>query len=173
MSCPTSDLQTQAADKPPQEVLDWVARGGTVVPISQDTWQPAIKWGKLKPATVEQVEEWARQFPGCAWGGVLARDDILVFDIDPRHGGSREALEQAIGWKLPPTYTVSPPWGGEHLYYHMPIKHPARRGSTDKLATGVGVRGREGYVILAGSTRNGVDGKWTANNAEIATLGEQ
>lgn len=73
-----------------------------------------------------QIRRWWRAWPDALIGLVIP-DDIVVLDIDPRNGGSRQALEAALG-QLPDTLTV---WsgrndGGCHLYFARKVGLPLR-----------------------------------------------
>ena len=71
--------------------------------------------------------------------------NLLVLDVDPRHGGdeSLRALEQVNG-PLPQTVRARTGGGGEHIFF----KNPGDVGSSaGRLAHGLDVRGNGGYVV--------------------------
>ncbi len=65
----------------------------------------------VKDATYDQVQirEWWRLYPD-ANVGIATGEGLLVIDIDPRHGGSLEALQALV--ELPATATVQTGSGG-------------------------------------------------------------
>lgn len=75
-------------------------------------------------------------------------DGYFVVDIDRKNGVDGLANLSEIG-DLPPTYTVSTPSGGLHLYF----KHPNFKvhNSQSKLCKGVDIRGHNGFVVAPGS----------------------
>ena len=73
---------------------------------------------------------------------------IFVLDID-RHGvdgfESLTKLENQYG-KLPATLTVATPSGGQHRYFKYPADREIRNSSS-KIAPGLDIRGKGGYVV--------------------------
>jgi hypothetical protein len=68
---------------------------------------------------------------------------LVVVDVDPRHGGSIEAVEAAFG-PLPTTPRALTGGGGTHLFFALPGF--AVRNRVGILA-GVDVRGDGGYIV--------------------------
>jgi hypothetical protein len=91
----------------------------------------------------DDVREWWRLYPD-ANIGIATGKGMLVIDIDPKHGGSLEALNALI--PLPPTVMVHTGGGGLHLYFHCSLAHSIRN-SVGKLAPGIDIRGENGYVV--------------------------
>jgi putative DNA primase/helicase len=73
------------------------------------------------------------------WG--LATGEIIVIDIDPRHGGSLEDID------FPNTLRVKTGGGGYHLYYKNSAGKDIRN-SVSKISKGIDVRGYGGYAVL-------------------------
>lgn len=105
-----------------------------------------------------------RRWPRALIGAPVPPDQI-VLDIDPRHGGNRDALEP-----LPPTRTV---WsgrgdGGHHLYFQRPL---GPLTSTLLVKLGVDLRiGAKSYCIVPPSVHpgSGLPCRWERH--EVATL---
>jgi putative DNA primase/helicase len=80
---------------------------------------------------------------GIATGAVSG---IVVFDIDPRHGGEEAlaALEAEHG-PLPPTWRFLTGGGGEHIVF----RHPGGtvKNSAGRIGPGIDVRGDGGYIV--------------------------
>ncbi len=94
-----------------------------------------------------QIREWWRLYPD-ANIGIATGEGLLVIDIDPRHGGSLEALQAVVA--LPATATVQTGSGGLHLYFQYD-KKLALRNTAGKLAPGIDTRADNGYVVAAPS----------------------
>jgi len=103
----------------------------------------------FKNATTDQdqIRKWWGRLPaaniGIATGG---ESNLVVLDVDPRHGGdeSLEELEQKYG-PLPETAVVTTGGGGRHFYF----AHPGEsvRNSEGTLGPGLDIRGDGGYVV--------------------------
>jgi putative DNA primase/helicase len=94
------------------------------------------------------IQDWANRAPGCNWGIVTGRAcDLVVLDIDPRHGGDATlaTLEKKYG-KLPPTLTVATGGGGLHLYYKYP-PDAYIRSNAGQIGPGIDVRAEKAYVV--------------------------
>lgn len=112
----------------------------------------------------EVITRWWTRWPNAMIGAPVP-DSLLVLDVDPRNGGSLEALEIAAGQRLPETLTV---WsgrgdGGRHLYYLRPA---LRAFTSTRLPVGVDLKVR-GYCILPPSIHpaTGMPYRWDARGA--------
>jgi hypothetical protein len=91
------------------------------VPGGERAKAPLIARGHLAASgDPQKIRRWWGRWPD-AMLGLAIRSDLVVFDVDPRNGGSVEALERCLG-PLPTTLTV---WsgrgdGGCHLYFARP-----------------------------------------------------
>jgi hypothetical protein len=91
----------------------------------------------------EVIRRWWHELPDALIGGAVPAS-LLVIDIDPRNGGSLEAMEAIVG-PLAETLTV---WsgrndGGRHLYY----LRPAGEFTSSRLPPGIDLKAN-GYCIL-------------------------
>jgi hypothetical protein len=100
--------------------------------------------------------------------GARVPDSLLVIDIDPRNGGSIEALEEFTG-PLPATLMV---WsgrndGGRHLYF----QRPASPLSSTRLPKGVDLKAN-GYMIMPPSIHpaTGQPYRWQDEDAPAAAI---
>lgn len=112
------------------------------------------------------IAEWWRRWPDALIGAPVP-DTLLVLDIDPRHGGSREALEATLG-PLPDTLTA---WsgrgdGGGHLYY----LRPGGRLTSTRLPEGVDLKHRGGYCILPPSLHPATGQPYRWEHRPVAVL---
>ncbi len=127
-----------------REALAAHRRGWRLTPL--DGKRPTLKgWQRAPRPTEEQVRGWARAGNlGLRTGAVSG---VVVVDVDPRNGGSLEALERLA--PVPATPTVETGGGGWHLYFRLP---PGGLGSSkDRLAPGVDVQADGRQVVFVGS----------------------
>jgi hypothetical protein len=120
------------------------AEGRSVFPCLQ-TKAPAcpngFKVASTDPAVVRDL--W-RRYPGPLIGVPTGTaSGFSVLDIDPKHFEAREWwIEQRDA--LPPTRTHRTRSGGLHLLY---AHRDGVRNSVSKIAPGVDIRGRGGYIV--------------------------
>jgi hypothetical protein len=118
---------------------------------------------------IEQITRYWTQHPD-ALIGLAVPDHLIVFDIDPRNGGSLEALETVLG-PLPATLTSYSGRGdgGCHLFFH----NPGFPISSRQLPPGIDVKaGGKGYVIAPPSPHpvTGDPYQWDTTHTQIAHL---
>ncbi|MGA2933930.1 MAG: bifunctional DNA primase/polymerase [Methanomicrobiales archaeon] len=143
------------------EALEWARKAFRVIPIhnpgegglctcgattcSSPGKHPRTPNG-LKDATTDReiIRGWWQRWPGSNLAIVTGRG-LFVVDIDPRHGGSLEALEKAVG-TLPKTWTHRTGGGGLHLLYRVPkgTTIPSRVG----VLPGIDIKGEGGYILV-------------------------
>lgn len=95
--------------------------------------------------TPQVIKAWWSKWPHALIGAVVP-DSLIVLDLDPRHGGTKDVLEAVTG-PLPPTLTVLSGRGdgGLHLYYRKPAGDLTDTGLPD----GVDLRkGGKHYCII-------------------------
>jgi hypothetical protein len=103
----------------------------------------------LKDAThdLDQIEKWLGGYSppniGIATGRI---SNIVVLDIDPRHGGDEtlRKLENKNG-SLPLTSRFNTGGGGQHILFRHPGIHIPN--SAGKIGTGIDLRGDGGYIV--------------------------
>lgn len=94
----------------------------------------------------EIIRAWWERWPDAMIGAPVP-DELVVIDIDPRNGGSLDAIE-AVAGKLPETLTS---WsgredGGRHMYFWRP---QGVNLTSTRLPAGVDLKvGGRGYCIL-------------------------
>jgi hypothetical protein len=128
----------------------------------------------FKAATVdpERIKSWWRKWPlaniGIATGKV---SNLLVVDVDPRHGGwqSLETLMHRIGEVFSPTVEAIT-GDGRHFYFQMPeadIRNSS--GEHSSLGKGIDIRANGGYVVAAPSLHaSGKRYEWATDEAPLA-----
>lgn len=143
----------------PEHVEEVISLGLRILP-TQDK-KPLIKdWPNKASSDAEQIRSWWQHCPNAQPAAVVP-DDIEIWDIDPRNGGSLEALEAVTG-PLPETLTS---WsgrgdGGRHLWF----KRPAGEISQRQLPKGVDKRTSRNYVIIPPALHNETGQPYTWNN---------
>jgi hypothetical protein len=129
--------------------LELIAAGYAVFPIRPMEKRPPLVKGGFYAATTDehQVKWWWNTWPRA---NIAARTggDWAVVDVDPRSGGTLEAVD-ALG--LPRnTRSLTTPGRGWQFHYRVngPVK--SRSGA---LAAGIDVKGELAYVLLPPSVR--------------------
>ena len=110
---------------------------------------PAIPKGRgyldatTDPATISR---WWREYPDANVGVSCIGSNLVVLDVDPRHGGDRTLaeLEERHG-KLPPTIRQVTGSGGQHILFR-----PVGDSPPGSLGKGIDVKWR-GYIVTAPS----------------------
>jgi hypothetical protein len=131
-----------------QAAARYLARGWSVLPLQHGGKRPLFAWEMLQQhrADAAALAQWFARWPGANIGVVTGEiSNLIVLDVDPRHGGddSLAALEQRFG-VLPDTAEARTGGGGRHLYFaHPGGLVPNRAG----LAQGIDLRGDGGYVV--------------------------
>jgi hypothetical protein len=113
---------------------------------------------------VDAIVAWWQHWP-LAMIGAPVPDSLVVLDIDPRNGGSYEALTDVLG-PLPETLTA---WsgrndGGRHLYF----ARPPGVLSSSRLPEGIDLkRAERGYCIVPPSVHpaTGMAYRWEGDTA--------
>lgn len=137
---------------------------------------PYIQGGyKAASGDVEQVRLWWSRYPS-AMVGVRPPRGVVVVDIDPRNGGSMEAIEALNGVPLPRTLAVRTGRGGIHLYYRYDpsvwtLSKTLRRPDGSPVAGVDVLTGATGFVVAPPSIHpdTGKPYEW-ANTRPIADL---
>ncbi|MGH3165449.1 MAG: bifunctional DNA primase/polymerase, partial [Trebonia sp.] len=159
------------SDRLMRAALAWAERGWHVFPCAPGGKPPAIPgqdWQDLATTDPGQIRSWWARRPYNI-GIDCGRSGLVVVDLDiPGHGRrapgevpdrrtgldtlARLCAEQ--GQPVPgSTFTVGTPSGGLHLYF-SPAGIPVG-SSKERLGLLIDVRGIAGYVIAAGSYRDG------------------
>lgn len=105
-------------------------------------------WQRLATRDEAIINQWWEQIPDANVG--IPTDEIVVLDVDPRHGGdiSLAELERKHG-ALPHTVESLTGGGGCHKFFLKP--KGVRIGNKVALAPGLDVRGEGGQVVAPGS----------------------
>lgn len=132
----------------PAAALAYHRRGWSVVPIEPGGKRPLVRWEAFQhaPAAESDIRGWFRHWPNAGIGIVTgAVSDVVVLDIDPRHGGEESLAELTRrhgGW--PETPEARTGGGGRHVYFRYPGAELRNRTA---LAPGIDLRGDGGLVV--------------------------
>ena len=152
-----------------EAALDLAAAGWSVFPCRESgdrAKSPYTIHGHLEASQdVDAIHTWWKRWPGAMIGGPVP-DSLVVLDIDPRNGGSLDALTAELG-PLPLTLTA---WsgrgdGGRHLYFERPTGTLFGR----HIPKGVDLKAN-GYCILPPSVHPSTGQPYTWDYAAIAAL---
>jgi putative DNA primase/helicase len=111
----------------------------------------------VKDATTDrnQIKDWWGEWPDANIGLAPGRErDLLVLDIDPRHGGNKtlKQLKRKLG-ALPETVTAKTGGGGQHLFFRHP-NFKVRKDTAGKLlGRGIDVLS-DGCIVVAPPSRH-------------------
>ncbi|WP_344391586.1 bifunctional DNA primase/polymerase [Dietzia cercidiphylli] len=126
-----------------EHALKYAADGLEVFPLVPRTKRPATAHGKDDAtADADQIRAWWTATPDA---NIAARPPagVVVLDVDPRHGGTLDALGD-----LPPTYRTKTGGGGWHVWAWLPEGLADRvRGKLDG-AEGIDVKTSSGYLVM-------------------------
>jgi hypothetical protein len=157
------DLEARADARAPQPLPDplppepqphaalfaqvYARLGWHVLPIKPGAKRPLTRHGH-KDATRDAVKirAWWQRAPNANVGIAVEPSGLIVVDVDPRNGGSLDALPA-----LPATLTAHTGGGGVHLFFRRPTPCPRLPG---KLAAGIDLK-TGGYILVAPSVTAG------------------
>ncbi|MDP6708345.1 MAG: bifunctional DNA primase/polymerase [Alphaproteobacteria bacterium] len=125
--------------------LDYARRGWSVVALVPRDKRPLVAWRELQERRAEapEIEAWFARWPDANVGIVTgAISELVVLDVDPRHGG-RESLA-ALVTEPAETLEVTTGGGGHHYYYRHPGGTVPGRVA---LRPGLDVRAEGGLVV--------------------------
>jgi len=109
-------------------------------PIEKDWQSKAI-------TTSEELEAACKKHPYMNIG-VITGEDLIVVDVDPRHGGMESYEENKC--YFPETLTIITGGDGLHLYYKKPEGAGTISNKTN-IFPGIDIRGDGGLVVAPGS----------------------
>ena len=145
--------------------LDLAEMGFYVFPVAKGGKTPLIKgWPAQASRDRSVIAAWWNEWPDANIGAAPDRSGHFVVDLDRKDGkdGVAAFSELAKPHGGSPTFAVKTPTGGYHLWFRGQASN-----STSRLATGVDVRGRSGYVVMPPSVIG--DAKYkVAKEADIA-----
>jgi Bifunctional DNA primase/polymerase, N-terminal len=147
--------------------LHFAARGWHVFPITPGAKKPPVinRWETRASTDPNQINYWWRQVP-YSIGIATGPSGLVVVDLDtPKPGetapdrwatlgigsgaGVLRALARQRGATVTPTFAVTTPSGGWHLYYTAPPGAPLRN-THNVIAWKIDTRAHGGYVVAPG-----------------------
>ncbi|NMW81897.1 DNA primase [Mobiluncus mulieris] len=155
--------------------LELAQRGWPVFPCQEAGRErpkaPYVRGGfKAATTDLQMIHRWWKEYPHALIGLAIPKT-LLVLDVDPRNGGSLEALQDRIG-RLPETLKVKSGRGdgGTHYYF----QHPGIPLYGRNLPEGVDLKeGGKGYVIAPPSLHpeTGQPYEWIPGELSSLTVG--
>ncbi len=141
--------------------LAYARAGLAVLPLTPWGKTPASAHGKDDATTDPvRIRAWWLRNAQCNIG-IRPHSGVVVLDVDPRSGGSLDALGET-----PETWTAATGGGGWHLWFRCDGK---ARGKLDGTQ-GVDIKTHTGYLVAPPSVHpSGIRYRWT-NRAPIAYL---
>jgi hypothetical protein len=140
--------------------------GGRIFPIAPRAKTPPLvtDWPRRASCNEDVISRWEKSNPGCNWGVVCGPESkVWVLDVDGERGENslQSLVEQHGTWEK----TLSASTGnGSHFYFKWPDTDAIIPNSASKIAPGLDVRGRRGYVVIPPSLHpSGTPYTWTAN----------
>lgn len=128
--------------------LAYLRRGWSVIPIERHGKRPLIHWEEYQRRLPKEPElrDWYTRWPYANVAVVTgAISNLVVLDVDPRHGGDQSlATLQKTHGKFPRTVEARSGGGGRHIYFSHPGGTVSNRVG---LAPGVDLRGDGGLAI--------------------------
>lgn len=131
-----------------QIISHYLEKGLSVIPIAPRGKNPLVRWEKFQNAKagMEDVEQWFSRWPDMNVGIVTGKiSGLVVFDIDPRHGGKIEDFRK-YG-----TLECKTGGNGAHFYFKCP-QFPVK--SMAGILPGVDIRADGGLVVAPPSIHN-------------------
>jgi hypothetical protein len=148
--------------------LHFAARGWHVFPITPGAKKPPVidRWETRASTDPDQIHHWWHHTPYTI-GIATGPSRLVVVDLDTRKHGQRvpdrwatlgistgvgvlRVLARQRHTTVTPTYAVTTPSGGWHLYYAAPAG-AALRNTHDVIDWKIDTRAHGGYVVAPGS----------------------
>ncbi len=135
-----------------EQALSLLKLGWSVIPLGIDK-KPLIEWKpfQAKRGSEEQIKEWFSK-PEVNIGVITGKiSNLIVVDIDPRHGGTEEDFKEV--------QTIKSATGGGGWHYYFQYVEGVQNSANIK--PGIDIRGEGGYVVVPPSSHSsGKDYEW-------------
>lgn len=131
-----------------KSAITYASRGQPVFPLRSASKQPipGLKWKRDATTSEETIAKWWGRSPLSNVGVVTGRpSNLLAVDVDPRHGGSLDTLEEMCGRFSTPIVRTG--GGGWHLYF----QYPRIAVDSRTILDGIEVKSDRHYLVGVGS----------------------
>ena len=110
------------------------------------------RWQNEATTDVAILRRWWRTWPNANVGVVAGRSELVVIDVDPKHGGE-DSLAELIAehGALPNTREQTTGGGGRHILFKHPGGHIQNRQDQSAIAPGIDVKANGGFSVAAPS----------------------
>lgn len=155
----TSDRQSMLA-----HALRYALAGWRVLPLVVNGKAPLTEHGVKDASTdPETIGAWWQRWPSANIGLALG-DDVVCFDVDPRNGGTIDALAR-LGLDHGATVTQRTAGGGWHVIYQKP--HGRQLVGAIPSVPGVDVLSGDKYIVAAPSVIDGRRYTWERDPLDV------
>jgi len=142
--------------------LRYALAGWRVLPLNGKA--PLTAHGVKDASTdPETIGAWWQRWPGANIGLALG-DDLVCFDVDPRNGGTIDALAR-LGLDHGATVTQRTAGGGWHVIYQKP--HGRQLVGAIPNVPGVDVLSGDRYIVAAPSVIDGKSYRWERDPLDV------
>lgn len=120
---------------------------------------PRVKNGVKNANTNKNIiKKWWKQWPDANIGIATGkRSGLVVFDVDPAHGGKKSLDNLVSKYGVFNTLTQKTGGGGWHYLFEFPDGIDFIKNSAGKIGDGLDVRGDEGYIVACPSVHKSGD----------------
>ncbi len=129
--------------------IAYARRGWSVIPLAGKGKHPIVRWAPYQHAraTEAEIRQWFSRWPDANIAIVTGSiSNLVVLDVDPRHGGNESLLElEERHGAFPKTVEAITGGGGRHIYFLHPGGTLRNRVG---LARGLDLRGDGGVVVV-------------------------
>lgn len=144
--------------------LRYALAGWRVLPLVVNGKAPLTAHGVKDASTdPETIGAWWQRWPAANIGLALG-DDVVCFDVDPRNGGTIDALAR-LGLDHGATVTQRTAGGGWHVIYQKPHGWPLAGKVANVL--GVDVLSGDKYIVAAPSVIDGRRYTWERDPLDV------
>ena len=128
-----------------EAALSMARDGMKIIPVKPLGKAPLIPdWNNRASSDLDIIRAWRDQFPDCNFGIACGPSNLVVVDLDVKHGKDGLAAWKELTQGLfNNTFSVETPSGGIHFYY----RGSDFRNSVEAVGSGIDVRGDGGFVV--------------------------
>lgn len=130
-----------------QYALRYAQKGWFVFPCAPHSKKPFERSNGLNDGTIDPdvIRAWFRADPNANIGVNCGKSNLVVPDIDPRHGGDDTWHELCMKHSEIETLACVTPGGGQHFYFEAGDYRIA--SGANVLGPGIDIRAQGGYVV--------------------------
>lgn len=146
----------------------YAARGMRLIPLRRDSKIPCIRPGRGFAAAsddIDTLKAWAKKFPDCNWGCVLANSGLVAVDVDAKGVDVWDAITDVHG-----TPETLQQLSGSRIGGHYVFRENAAFRYRGKIADGIDVK-HHGFIVVSPSVhKSGNTYEWVNPNDAPAEM---